>query len=62
MADVAADLLRQYGQDAEAIAMLRAAEAAASGDARAWDHAERVLAAVARLLAAAPRPPDAACN
>lgn len=40
----AAQLLKQYGDDAEVIATLRAAEVAALGDADALDHWDRVIA------------------
>lgn len=47
----ALDLIRQYGEDAETVAMLSAAEAAAAGDPSAWADAEAVLVEVMRLLA-----------
>jgi len=40
----AAQLVKQYGEDAEVIATLRAAEVAAMGDAAALDHWDRVIA------------------
>ena len=43
-AQVAAQLLRQYGEDAEVIATLRAAEIAAMGDAEALAHWDEVIA------------------
>ena len=44
VAQVAAQLLRQYGDDAEVIATLRAAEVAAQGDAEALAHWDEVIA------------------
>lgn len=43
-AQVAAQLLRQYGEDAVVIATLRAAEIAAMGDAEALAHWDEVIA------------------
>ena len=43
-AQVAAQLLRQYGDDAEVIATLRAAEVAAQGDAEALAYWDEVIA------------------
>jgi hypothetical protein len=43
-AKIAADLVRQYGDDAEVIATLRAAEVAAIGDADALAHWDAVIA------------------
>ena len=43
-AQVAAQLLRQYGDDAEVIATLRAAEVAAQGDVDALAHWDEVIA------------------
>lgn len=40
----AAQLLKQYGEDAEVIATLRAAEVAAAGDAAALAHWDAVIA------------------
>ncbi|MEL6661513.1 MAG: hypothetical protein AAFR33_00825 [Pseudomonadota bacterium] len=40
----AAQLIKQYGEDAEVIATLRAAEVAAMGDAAALDHWDHVIA------------------
>jgi hypothetical protein len=43
VARVAAELQRQYGDDAEVIAILRAAEVAAQGDAHALAHWDAVI-------------------
>jgi hypothetical protein len=43
-AQIAADLLRQYGEDAVVIATLRAAEVAALGDVEALAHWDEVAA------------------
>jgi hypothetical protein len=43
-AQIAADLLRQYGEDAVVIATLRAAEVAALGDVEALAHWDQVAA------------------
>jgi hypothetical protein len=43
-AKIAADLLRQYGEDAVVIATLRAAEVAALGDVEALAHWDEVAA------------------
>ena len=43
-AQIAADLLRQYGEDAVVIATLRAAEVAALGDIEALAHWDEVVA------------------
>lgn len=43
-AQIAADLLRQYGEDAVVIATLRAAEVAALGDIEALAHWDEVAA------------------
>lgn len=43
----ASQLLKQYGEDAEVIATLRAAEVAASGDAEGLAHWDRVIALLA---------------
>lgn len=43
-ARIAADLLRQYGEDAVVIATLRAAEVAALGDVEALAHWDEVAA------------------
>lgn len=40
----AAQLIQQYGEDAEVIATLRAAEIAALGDVEALEHWDRVIA------------------
>lgn len=40
----AAQLMQQYGEDAEVIATLRAAEIAALGDVEALEHWDRVIA------------------
>ncbi len=42
-ADIAGQLLRQYGEDAIVIATLRAAEVAALGDAGALEHWDAVI-------------------
>lgn len=46
---VAQGLLRQYGEDAETIATLSAAEAAANGDIRTLAHWDNVIAMIAHL-------------
>ncbi len=43
-AQIAADLLRQYGEDAVVIATLRSAEVAALGDVEALAHWDQVAA------------------
>ncbi|HAQ76975.1 MULTISPECIES: hypothetical protein [unclassified Hyphomonas] len=43
-AQTAAQLLKQYGEDAEVIATLRAAEVAAQGDVEALAHWDAVIA------------------
>lgn len=43
----ASQLLKQYGEDAEVIATLRAAEVAAAGDAEGLAHWDRVIALLA---------------
>ncbi len=42
-AQIAAQLFRQYGEDAEVIATLRAAEVAAQGDTEALAHWDAVI-------------------
>lgn len=42
-AQIAAQLFRQYGEDAEVIATLRAAEVAAQGDTEALAHWDEVI-------------------
>lgn len=49
--DKAQDLLRQYGEDAETIATLTAAEAAANGDIRKLAHWDEIIAMIAHLTA-----------
>jgi hypothetical protein len=46
---VAQALMRQYGEDAETIATLTAAEAAAIGDVRTLAHWDNVIAMIAHL-------------
>jgi hypothetical protein len=46
-AQTAAQLFKQYGDDAEVIATLRAAEVAAHGDAEALAHWDEVIACLA---------------
>ncbi len=47
---VAQALLRQYGEDAETIATLSAAEAAANADVRTLAHWDNVIAMIAHLM------------
>lgn len=45
-------LIAQYGEDAETIAMLRAAEFAAAGDVKALGEWDRIIEAIQLFLAA----------
>jgi hypothetical protein len=48
----ARNLIAQYGEDAETIAMLRAAEFAAAGDVKALGDWDRIIEAIRLFLAA----------
>ena len=54
--DAAVALIRQYGDDAEVIAVMRAAEVAAMGDAAALAHWDAVILCISGLQGAGDPP------